>query len=189
MAYCDKGPIVAAVTGAADPFFDDAVRFLSAAKLDNMRLAVSTMTLSEEAGVIRKRVKAGRRCTGESGRKRDEVDAEASATVDDRDRFIDDPKANRMLDMVDDITKERPDLVHLHEMRLKYKGPTPQARRGNTYRHEGIGPIDWIHIAQARLARARAICATDKALAQIGDCEECGCLEVIIIHPRHTAGV
>ena len=146
------------------------------------------MTLSEAADVIRKRVKAGCRCTDESGRECDEVDAKASATVNDLDRFIDDLKANRMLDMVEDITKEQPDLVHLHEMLLKYKGLTPQARKGNTYRHDGIGPIDWVHIALARLARAWAICTTDKALAQIKGGEEYGDLEVIILRPRHAAG-
>ena len=43
--YCDTGLIVAAVMGPADPFFDDAARFLKAAELGGVRLVISSLAL------------------------------------------------------------------------------------------------------------------------------------------------
>ena len=186
--YCDTGWIVAIVMGVVDPFFDDAVRFLSEAKLNGMRLVISSLALAEAADVIRKRVKAGCRCTDEGGKEREAVEAEAAEKVEDLARFIDVLKADKMVDMLEDITEERLDLVHIHEKMLEYTGSTPQARRGNTYRHEGIGPIDWMHIVLALLAGAQAICTSDRAFTQIRGDKQYGGIEIIMLHPRHATG-
>ena len=186
--YCDTGMIVALVMGPVDPFFDDAVRILNEAMLGNIRLVISSLALSEAADVIRKRIKASCRCTDASGREREAVDAKAVAAVKDLARFIRVLKANKMVDILENITKKRPDFVHLLEKLLEYDGRTPQARRGNTYRHEGIGPIDWIHIVLAYLAGAQAICTNDRALEQIRGDKQYGGLEIVMLRPRQAAG-
>ncbi len=182
--YCDTGPIVAAVMGQADPFFDDAMRFFRAAEIGGMRLIISSLALAEAVDVILKRTKAGRRCTDESGSERKAVDAEAAAAVKSPTRFIYNLKSSKRAGILEEETKVRPDFVHLYIMMLRYQGRTPQARKGDTYRHEGIGPIDQIHIKLARLAGVRAICTTDKAMLQISGDKMYGDLKVIVLQPR-----
>ena len=184
MAYCDTGIIVAIVMGEVDPFFDEAVRFLKAVKASGARLVISSLALSEAVYVIRKRVKANRRCTDESGRELQTVDAEAEAAVKDVGRIIAVLATDRMAYMYEDITSAQPDLAGLYEKMLACQGMTPQAHRGNTYRHKGVGPIDLIHIALARLSGARAICTTDKALTQVGGDKRYGGMEIIVLRPR-----
>ena len=115
------------------------------------------------------------------------VDAEAEAAARDVIRFVNDLVTDRLAEMYEDITTALPDLERLHKMMLEYRGRTPQARRGNTYRHEGIGPIDWIHIALALLAGAQAICTNDKAIAQIRGDKRYGGMEIIMLRPRQAA--
>ena len=184
LVYCDTGIIVAIVMGEVDPFFDEAVRFLETVKSSGIRLVISNLTLAEAVDVIRKRIKANYRCTDDSGKEREAVDAAAAVAVRDLGRFINGLKADRMADMYEDITKARPDIARIYEKILDSQGKTPQARRGNTYRHEGIGPIDWLHIALARLAGARAICTTDKALMQVCGDKRCGGMEIILLRPQ-----
>ena len=187
-AYCDTGLIVAAVMGPADPFFDEVARFLGAARLGGVRLVISNLGISEAADVILRRTKAGRRCTDESGREREAVDAEAAAAVEGLVAFIDELKAGKRADILEEKIRVRPNFSSLYKNILEYRGRTPQARKGDTYRHEGVGPIDWIHIALARLAGVPAICTTDRALAQISGEEQYGGLEVVVLRPRMTAG-
>ena len=170
--------------GPDDPFFENATRFLNEAKAGRTRLVISSLPVSEAADVIRRSIKAGCRCANESGRERKAVDAKAAAAVKDLVRFIDILKASKITDVLEDIAEAQPDLVRLHQKLLGDHGHTPQARRGGTYRHEGIGPIDWIRIALARLAGAQAICTSDGTLAQIGGDEEYGCPETIVLRPR-----
>ena len=184
LVYCDTGIIVAIVMGEVDPFFDEAMRFLAAVKSSGARLVISNLTLAEAVDVIRKRIKANYRCTDDSGKERVAVDAEAATAVRDLGRFINGLKADKMADMYEDITKARPDIERIYEKILDSQGETPQARRGNTYRHKGIGPIDWIHIALARLAGARAICTTDKALTQVGGDRQYDSIEIIVLRTR-----
>ena len=70
------------------------------------------------------------------------VDAEAEAAARDGVRFVNDLVEDRRTEMYKDITTALPDLERLHKMMLEYRGRTPQARRVNTYRHEGTGQID-----------------------------------------------
>ena len=183
-AYCDTGLIVAAVMGPTDPFFVDTTRFLRDAELGDMRLVISSLALSEAADVIRKRTKAAHRCTDEGGREREYVDARATAAVDDLCNSINELKASKKADILLGSDKLRPNFARLYEKMLKYRGRTPQARKGDTYRHVGIGTIDWIHIELAYLAGARAICTTDKAMAQIaGDGRYAG-MEIVVLRPR-----
>lgn len=186
--YGDTGLIVAIVMGAVDPFFDDAMRILNEAMRGNIRLVISSLVLSEAADVIRRRIKASHRCTDESGKEREAVDAEADAAVKDLVRFVNVLKATKMADMLEGITEGRLNLAHLRRKMFEYEGRTPQAHRGNTYRHEGIGPIDWIHIALAYLAGAQAICTNDKAIEQIKNDKQYGGLEIIMLRPRHATG-
>ena len=183
-AYCDTGLIVAAVMGRVDPFFDDAVRFLNEARSSGVRLIISSITLAEAADVIRRRVKASRRCTDESGRECEEIEAKAAAYVERISDFIDYLKHNKMVGILEEEITVDLDFEHLYKMMLKYAGRTPQARRGNTYRHEGIGPIDWIHIALALLAGVQSICTNDKAIAQIKGDKRYGGIEIIMLRPR-----
>ena len=182
--YCDTGIIVAIVMGEVDPFFDEAVRFLKAVKASGARLVISSLALSEAVDVIRKRVKANHRCTDESGRELQTVDAEAEAAVKDVGRIIAILAMDKMADMYEDITSAQPDLVHLYKRMLACQGETPQASKGNTYRHKGVGPIDLIHIALAHLSGARAMCTTDKALTQVGGDKQYGGMEIIVLRPR-----
>ena len=183
-AYCDAGPIVAAVMGPADPFFDAAMRFFKEAEIGGVRLIISSLALSEAVDVIRKRTKAGHRCADEGGGEREAVDADAAAAVKRLARFIYNLKADKRADILEEKVSGSMDFAHLYEMMLRYQGRTPQARKGDTYRHEGIGPIDWIHMALARLAGARAICTTDKAMAQIAGDKIYGGIEVVVLRPR-----
>ena len=183
--YCDTGPIVAAVMGPGDPFFDDAMRFFKAAELGGVRLIASSLTLSEAVDVIRKRTKASRRCTDDGGGECKGVDAAAAAAaVDKLVDFIDELKARNRVDIPEEKVAARPDFARLHGKTLEHGGRTPQARKGDTYRHEWIGPIDWIHIALARLAGARAICTTDRAMGQIAGDKMYGDIEVVALRPR-----
>lgn len=182
--YCDTGPIVAAVMGPADPFFDEAMRFFKEAEIGGVRLIISSLALAEAVDVILKRTKAGRRCTDESGSEREAVDAEAAAAVKSLTRFIYNLKSSKRAGILEEETKARPDFVHLYIMMLRYQGSTPQARKGDTYRHEGVGPIDPIHMRLARLADVRAICTTDKAMLQISGDKLYGDLEIIVLRPR-----
>ena len=184
MVYADTGFIVAIVMGAIDPFFDDAVRFLEAVKSSGARLVISNLALAEAVDVIRKRIKANTRCKDVSGREREAVDGEAAKAVRDVRRVINTLRTDKMADMYGDITSEQPDLATLYKSMLGLEGRTPQARKGNTYRHEGLGPIDLVHIGMAQLAGARVICTTDKAFAQIVDDKRYGGMEIIILRPR-----
>lgn len=183
-AYCDTGLIVAAVMGPTDPFFDEATRFLKEAELGGVRLVISRLVLSEATDVILKRTKAGHRCTDEGGRERKAVDAEAAEAVERLSCFVDKLKADRRASILEEEDVVIPDFAHLHRKMLEYLGRTPQARKGDTYRHEGIGAIDWIHIALAYLAGAWAICTTDKAMAQISGDVLYGDIEIIVLRPR-----
>ena len=182
--YCDTGLIVTAVMGPADPFFDDAVRFLKAAELGGVRLVISSLALSEAADVILKRTKAAHRCTDEGGREREAVDAEAAAAVKKLARFVYNLKADKRADILEEEYVVTPDFAHLYEKMLEHQGRTPQARKGDTYRHDGIGAIDWIHIALAYLVGARAICTTDKAMSQISGDVMYGGMEIAVLRPR-----
>ena len=182
--YCDTGPIVAAVMGPADPFFDDAMRFFRAAELGGMRLIISSLALSEAVDVILKRTKAGHRCADESGREREVVDSDAAAAVRNLVYFIYDLKANKRAGILEEEAEVRPDFAHLYRMMLRHQGRTPQARKGDTYRHVGMGPIDWLHMALARLAGVRAICTTDRAMGQISGNKMYGSIEVVVLRPR-----
>ena len=182
--YCDTGFIVAIVMGAADPFFDEAMRFLEAVKSSGARLVISSLALAEAVDVIRKRVKANTRCNDVSGREREAVEGDAAKAVRDIRRVINALRSDKMADMYGDITSGQPDLATLYKSMLDLEGRTPQARKGNTYRHEGLGPIDLIHIDMALLAGAQVICTTDKAFAQIGGDKRYGGIEIIILRPR-----
>ena len=184
--YCDAGPIVAIVMGETDLFFNDAVRFFNAVKSSGVRLVISSLVLAEVADVIRKRVKANHRCTDESGREREVVDAEVAVAVKGIRRFVNALKLDKMVDMYEATTKTHPDISRLYEMMLENQGRTPQARRGNTYRHVGMGPVDLMHAEMARLAGARAICTTDKAFAQIGDSKQYSGIRIIILRARQA---
>ena len=184
LVYADTGFVVAIVMGAIDSFFDDAMRFLEAVKSSGARLVISSLALAEAVDVIRKRVKAGHKCADESDGERKVVHAEAARAVRDIDHFITVLVADKMADMYGDITSEQPDLATLYKSMLDLEGRTPQARKGNTYRHEGLGPIDLVHIGMAQLAGARVICTTDKAFAQIGSDKRYGGMEIIILRPR-----
>ena len=184
LVYCDTGIIVAIIMGAADPFFDDAVRFLEVVRSSDMRLVISNLALAEAVDVIRKRIKERRKCTDESGRECEAVEAEVAAAEATLADFIDELKGDKKVVILEEETTVRIDFVHLHKKLRDYKGTTPQARKGNRYRHVGIGPVDWIHIALARLVNAWAICTTDKAFAQIGGDKQYGRMEVIILQPR-----
>ena len=91
---------------------------------------------------------------------------------------------DRVADMYGDITSAQPDLAPLYKNMLDMEGRTPQARKGNTYRHEGLGPIDLIHIDMALLAGAQVICTTDKAFAQISGDKRYGGMKIVILQPR-----
>lgn len=182
--YCDTGPIVAIIMGEADPFFDDAVRFFNAVKASGVRLVISSLVLSEAADVMRKRIKANHRCTDESGGEREAVDAEVAAATVTLANFIDELKCDKKVDILEEEYAAQPDLAHLYEKMLEHTGKTPQARKGNTYRHVGIGPIDWIHIALAYLVGAVGICTTDKAFGQVGDDGQYGGMEIVTLRPR-----
>ena len=184
MVYADTGFIVAIVMGAIDLFFDNAMRFLEAVKSSGARLVISNLALAEAVDVIRKRIKVGHRCADESDGERKVVRAEAAKAVRDIDHFITVLVADKMEDMYGDVTSEQPDLATLYKSMLDLEGRTPQARKGNTYRHEGLGPIDLVHIGMAQLAGARVICTTDKAFAQIVDDKRYGGIEIIILQPR-----
>lgn len=184
LVYCDTGIIVAIVMGATDPFFDDAVRFLEVIRSRGMRLVISNLALAEAIDVIRKRIKEGRKCTDESGRECEAVESEVAAAESMLADFIDELKGGKKVVVLDEESTVQMDFVHLYKKLLDYKGTTPQARRGRRYRHVGIGPVDWIHIALAHLANAWAICTTDKAFAQIGGDRQYGGMEVIILRPR-----
>ena len=184
LMYCDTGPIVAAVMGPTDPFFDAAMRFFKEANRNGVRLIISSLALSEAVDVIRKRTKAGRRCADEGGGEREAVDADIAAAVKRLARFIYNLKADKRADILEEKVSGSIDFAHLYEMILRYQGRTPQARKGDTYRHEGIGPIDWIHMALTRLAGARAICTTDKAMVQIAGDKIYGGIEVVVLRPR-----
>ena len=105
--YCDTGPIVAAVMGPADPFFDDAMRFFKAAELGGMRLIISSLALAEAVDVILKRTKAGHRCADESGREREAVDSDAAAAVRNLVYFIYDLKANKRAGILEEEVEGR----------------------------------------------------------------------------------
>ncbi len=184
MAYADTGFSVAIVMGAVDPFFDEAMCFLEAVKSSGARLVISSLALAEAVDVIRKRVKANTRCRDVSGREREAVDGEAAKAVKDVRRVINTLRSDKMADMYGDITSVQPDLAPLHKKMLGLEGETPQARKGNTYRHEGLGPIDLIHIDMALLAGAQIICTTDKAFAQISGDKRYGGMNIIILRPR-----
>lgn len=184
MVYADTGFIVAIVMGAVDPFFDEAMRFLEAVKSSGARLVISSLTLAEAVDVIRKRVKAGHRCANGNNGERKVVHAEAAKVVRDVDHFIIALVADRVADMYGDITSAQPDLAPLYKNMLDMEGRTPQARKGNTYRHEGLGPIDLIHIDMALLAGAQVICTTDKAFAQISGDKRYGGMKIVILQPR-----
>ena len=181
--YCDTGPIVAAAMGPVDPFFDDAMSFFKAAELGGVRPIISNLALSEAVDVILKRTKAGRRCTDESGREREEVDAEAAAAVKRLNRFIYNQKSGKRAGILEEKVSVKIDFAHLYGMMLMHQGWTPQARKGDTYRHEGLGPIDGIHIALARLAGVQAICTTDKAMGRIAGDKRYGGFKVIVLRP------
>ena len=183
--YCDTGPIVAAATGPADPFFDDAMRLSRAAELGGVRLIISSLALSEAADVILKRTKAGLRCAGESGRERGAVDADAAAAATKNlAYFVYDLKANKGAGILEEEADARPDFAHLYGMMLGHQGRAPQARKGDTCRHVGLGPIDWMHMALARLAGVRATCTTDGAMGQIAGDKMHGDIEVVVLRPR-----
>ena len=182
--YCDTGLIVAAVLGPADPFYVDAMRFFRDAELGGVRLVISSLALSEAADVILKRTKAAHRCTDEGGREREAVDARAAAAVKELINFVNELKASKRAEILGGSDKLRPNFTRLYEKMLKHRGRTPQARKGDTYRHEGIGAIDWIHIELAYLAGARAICTTDKAMAQIAGDGRYGRMEIVVLRPR-----
>ena len=130
---------MAAVMGPDDPFFEDSMRILDEAKAGRMRLVVSSLAASEAADVMRRRIKAGCRCADESGGERKAVDAKAAAAVKDLVGFIDIPKASRITGMLEGIAEAQPDLVRLHQKLPCDQGHTPQARRGGTDGHEGLG--------------------------------------------------
>ena len=184
MVYCDTGIIVAIVMGAADPFFGDAVRFLETVKSGGMRLVISNLALAEAIDVMRKRIKERHKCTDESGREREAVDAEVASATAGLANFVDELKANKEAVVLEEEATVRLDFAHLYKKMLRYKGETPQVRRGGRYRHKGIGPIDWMHIALARLVNAWAICTTDKAFVQISGDKEYGGVEVVVLLPR-----
>ena len=187
LVYCDTGSVVAIIMGEVDPFFDDAVRFFNAVKSSGVRLVISSLVLAEVTDVIRKRIKARHRCTDESGMEREVVDAGVAATVKDINRFINALKLDKMVDMYEATTKTQPDISRLYEKMLGNQGRTPQARKGDTYRHLGMGPVDLIHAEMAYLAGALAICTTDKAFAQIGDNKQYSEIWIIILRARQVA--
>lgn len=184
LLYCDTGIIVAIVMGAVDPFFGDAVRLLEVVRSNGMRLVISNLALAEAVDVLRKRIKERCKCTDESGRECEAVEAEVAAAEATLADFIDELKGDKKVVILEEETTVQMDFVHLYKKLLGYKGATPQVRKGKRYRHVGIGPVDWIHIALARLVNAWAICTTDKAFAQISGDRQYGGMEVIILRPR-----
>lgn len=149
-----------------------------------LRLIISSLALSEAADVILKRTKAGRGCTDESGREREAADADAAAATKNLAYFVYDLKANKRAGILEEEADARPDFAHLYGMMLGHQGRTPQARKGDTCRHVGLGPIDWMHMALARLAGVRAMCTTDGAMGQIAGDKVYGDVEVVVLRPR-----
>lgn len=182
--YCDTGPVVSIIMGEVDPFFDDAVRFFNAVKSSGARLVISSLLLSEAVDVMRKRIKERHKCTDVSGRERESIEVEVAMATAELADFIDELKCDKKVDILEEEFTVHPDLAQLYEKLLECAGRTPQARKGNRYRHVGIGPVDWIHIALAHLVGALAICTTDKAFAQISGDKQYGGMEIITLQPR-----
>ena len=70
------------------------------------------------------------------------------------------------------------DFAALRANMLEHPGRVVLFSRGNSCRHRGLEPMDWLQMVYARAARAVVICTADKAFADMCGGGEFGRMQV-----------
>ena len=166
IAFYDTGMLVALARGPEDPHYEGAARLDAFARQNKWRVITSPLAIMEAVDVVRKRAAMSHRYRSGSDKEMEAVDDYVRLDGADLLRVITEMIIQGSLDIVD-LGVWSPNLAVLMAKMWEHPGHTAPGARGQTYRHRGIGPYDWLLLDFANRAKATIVCTTDAALAGI----------------------